>query len=374
MPFPRAATLTLLAFATTAAACSSTFVEGSGGSGGDGAGSSGGGANGSCPQAATMLDVSKAPGAGEGYPKPSVSAYCTDTTFVVESNAIPPYTFVQTTPNPLTAQTDKYEIPRNPQIAAQTTEIPLLGLAGFAVNGLPFFGPNEGATPVDSAFGDPVYNGLMDPCLGHTAYEYHYHSMLVKCLDENSLVEKPWMNADPPADEPSPIIGWALDGFPIYGPQECADAACTGVVVMQSGYAKIGDPKTYAWKAYQWQSHDDPTYLDECNGHTGPKGDYHYHATSGFPYIIGCYKGTPMGGGLPDGGMGMGGMDGGTMTGPKSCTSAADCTGACPPGSAGCTCNSTMMGMICVPTCTTSAECPMGPMGQLQCKMGVCQP
>jgi hypothetical protein len=81
-----------------------------------------------------------------------------------------------------------------------------------------------------------------------------------------------------------------------------------------------------------------------------------------------------MGGGLPDGGMGMMG-DGGGMTGPKSCTSAADCNGACPPGSAGCTCQSTMMGMICVPTCTTSADCPAGPMGQtLQCKMGVCTP
>lgn len=375
MPFPRAATLTLLALT---AACSSTAVQGTGGSGGgggSGASSGTGGASADCPQAATMLDVSKAPGAGDGYPKPSVSAYCTDSTFVVESNVIPPYTFVQTTPNPLTAQTDKYEIPKNPQIAAQTTEIPLLGLAGFAVNGLPFFGPNEGDTPVESAFGDPVYNGLMDPCYGHTAYEYHYHSMSVKCLNEDSLVDKPWMNADPPADEPSPIIGWALDGFPIYGPQECADASCTSVVVMQSGYAKIGDPKTYAWKAYEWQSHDDPTYLDACNGHTGPSGDYHYHATSGFPYIIGCYKGTPMGGGLPDGGMGgMGMMDGGTMMGPKACTSAADCTGACPPGSMGCTCASTMMGMICSPTCTTSADCPAAPMGQFQCKMGVCAP
>jgi hypothetical protein len=33
------------------------------------------------------------------------------------------------------------------------------------------------------------------------------------------------------------------------------------------------------------------------------------------------------------------------------------------------------MGMACIPTCNTSADCPMGPMGmQLSCKMGVCGP
>jgi len=358
MTFLRPSSIMLSALvlpAALAAACSSSVQE---------TNPSTGGAAADCPQAATMLDVSKAPGAGDGYPKPSVSAHCTDTTFVVESNVIPPYTFVQTTPNPLTAQSDTYEIPRDPQVAAQTTEVPLLGLAGFAVNGLPFFGPNEGATPADSAYGDPVYNGLMDPCYGHTAFEYHYHSMSVKCLDQQSLVAKPWMNDDPPADAPSPVIGWALDGFPIYGPQECADTACSSVVVMQSGYVKTGDPTTYAWKAYQWQDSADPTRLDACNGHTGPKGDYHYHATSGFPYIIGCYKGTPMG---------AGGMTGGG-TGPKSCASAADCDGACPQGSIGCTCASSPMGMVCTPTCSTSADCPMGPMGQLSCSMGVCSP
>ncbi|MFT3763952.1 MAG: YHYH protein [Minicystis sp.] len=381
--------------ALLAVACSSSVTETSQSSGGGGQGSSststsstgsamggGGGTGGTaadCPQAASMLDVSKAPGAGASYPKPTLSAQCTATTFVVTSNDIPPYTFVQTTPNPLQASNKTYEIPRNPVVAAQKTDLPLLGVAGFAVNGLPFFGPNEAAQPAEEAYGDPVYNGLMDPCLGHTSpQEYHYHSMLEKCLIPAGLVDKPWMNDDPAAGEASPIIGWALDGFPIYGPRECADAACTSVVVMESGYAKTGDPKTYAWKAYTWQSHAEPTYLDACNGHTGPKGDYHYHATSGFPYIIGCYQGTPMGGGTMmggmDGGTMMGGMDGGTMTGPKTCSSAADCTGACPQGSLGCTCGSTPMGMMCVPTCNTTADCPAPPMGQVTCKQGACLP
>jgi hypothetical protein len=366
------ASLTLLAVACSSSVDGTAKTSGSGGSGASGSGGSGAS---DCPQAATMLDVSKAPGAGKDYPAPTLSAKCTDTSFVVDSNCIPPYTFVQTTPNPLTANNEHYEIPLHPTVAAKTTEIPLLGTVGFAVNGLPFFGPNEGATPVESAFGDPVYNGLMDPCQGHTAYEYHYHSMDVKCLDKNSLVAEPWMNADPPADQASPIIGWALDGFPIYGSHECADKSCSKVVVMQSGYEKVGDPKTYAWKAYAWKEHaGDATYLDECNGHTGPNGDYHYHATATFPYILGCYRGTPSGGGLPDGGM-PGQDGGGMMGGPKSCTTTADCNGACPQGSVGCTCADTPMGKICIPTCNTSADCPVGPNGQqLTCTNGTCVP
>jgi hypothetical protein len=355
----------------------STGVTSATGTGGSSTSSGAGGAA-SCAQAATMLDVAKAPGAGDGYAKPTLTATCTDTSFVVESNGMPTYTFVQTTPNALKEQTDHWAIPLKPAAAATTTEVPLLGVAGFAVNGMPFFGPNEAAQPAAEAFGDPVYNGLMDPCFGHTANEYHYHSLLVKCLIASGLVAKPWMNADPPATEASPIIAWAMDGYPVYGSQECTDAACTKVDVMQSGYEKTGDPKTYAWKAYTWKEHaGDATYLDACNGHEGPKGDYHYHATSGFPYIIGCYHGTPStaGGTMGTGSSGSGASSGTGMMGPKACTMASECVGACPPGSVGCTCGSTPMGMACIPTCTKDADCPAGMMGMtLTCKMGVCGP
>lgn len=391
LPRPSALAFTsLLALATAAAAgamaCSSSDTTGSGGgastatgaTGATSTGASTGTGGASCAQVASMLDVSKAPGAGDGYAKPTLTASCTATSFVVESNGMPTYTFVQTTPNPLKEQMDHWEIPLTPVAAAATTAVPLLGVAGFAVNGMPFFGPNEAAQPASEAFGDPVFNGLMDPCQGHTANEYHYHSLSVKCLNASGLVAKPWMNADPPATEASPIIAWALDGYPVYGSQECADGACSKVVVMQSGYAKTGDPTTYAWKAYTWAAHaGDATYLDACNGHTGPKGDYHYHATSGFPYVIGCYHGTPAATGMMMG-TGSGGSTSSTgtgMMGPKVCTAAADCVGACPPGSVGCTCATTPMGMNCVPTCTKDADCPAGMMGQtLTCKAGVCSP
>ncbi len=349
---------------------------GAGASGGAGGGTSSGGSGGSsgCWQADTMLDVSGAPGAGPGYAAPTLTAVCEGGKLVVDSNGIPHYTFVQTTPNPLQEVAGHYEITLTPQVAAQSTALPLLGTAGFAVNGQPFFGPNEAAQPADEAFGDPIYNGLMDACLGHTANQYHYHSMDVKCLNDASLVAEPWMNDDPPADEASPIIGWALDGFPIFGALECTDTSCGTVAEMKSSYVQIGDPKSNAWDAYEYQAKADPAFLDECNGHTGPKGDYHYHVTSGFPYILGCYKGTPAqaGGGMGGAG-GAGGAGGGGM-GPQSCTTEADCQGACPPGSMGCTCDDSPMGMICVPTCTTAADCPdLGGM-MFQCMGGVCVP
>src|SRR5689334_5712062 len=168
MPSLRSSALVLSSLAlaviiVNAAACSSadpssetaTSGTGDGGAGGSvtGPGSGGGTTTGgggnttsNCPQADSMLDVSKAPGAGAAYDKPTLTSMCTDTTFVMDGNGIPTYTFVQTTPNPLVAKAQHNEIPRYPKEAAATTELPLLGYLGFAVNGLPFFGPNEGPT------------------------------------------------------------------------------------------------------------------------------------------------------------------------------------------------------------------------------------
>ena len=365
----------LVAVALSLAACGGSTEDASPAA----AGSAGaGGMTADCPQARSMLDVSKAPAPGAGYAKATLGASCTPTTFVVEGNGMPTYTFVPMTPNPLVPRQHRYEIPRAPAVASAKTALPLLGTVGFAVNGVPFFGPNEAGVPADEAFGDPVYNGLMDPCFGHTADEYHFHSMSEKCLVDAGLVAEPWTHSEPAAAQPSPVIGWALNGFAIYGARECVDAGCTAVREMKSGFEKTGDPKTYAWKAYTWQAHPgDDSFLDECNGHAGPSGDYHYHATSTFPYVIGCYRGTPASAGGGQGGMGgaggMTGAGGASMTA-KSCSAQSDCAGACPPGSQGCTCHQSPMGKVCVPTCTQASDCPVPPMGALTCQQGICVP
>jgi hypothetical protein len=238
--------------------------------------------------------VSPAPENG-AYPDPTLNVYCEGDEVFVESNGIPAYEFVALTPNPLGEQDWAWHFPRYPEVAGQITEIPLLGSVGTAVNGLPFYGPNEG--PFPDPFGDPVYNGIVDFCGGHTGptEDYHYHTMLVDCL-----------TAGVGPDEPDPVVGYAFDGFPIYGTRGCVDADCTQIVEYITGWVETGDPTTYAWDNHEYQGGDDPRILDQCNGHVGPDGDYHYHVTDGFPHIIGCYAGTPTsnmtgmgGGGMP---------------------------------------------------------------------------
>jgi hypothetical protein len=329
-----------------------------------------------CPQADLLLDVAKGQGAGSGYAKATLAGSCSDTTFTVTSNGMPFYSYVSMTPNALKTVSQSWAIPRFPQVADKTTEVPLLGVAGVTVSGLPFYGPTEATQPANQIYGDPVFNGLMDGCFGHTSpQEYHNHALAVKCLTAAALaVAEPWTLPDPAANEPSPIIGWALDGFPVYGPNGCVDAACKQVVTLKSGYVKTGDPTTYAWKAYTYTAvANDPSVLDVCNGRVGPDGTYRYHATTGFPYIIGCYKGTPSassGGGLQPGDPG-----GGTGA-PPSCSTDSDCTGKCGPSAQGCGCETIQNGAKgCIPTCTADGDCGPTPDGKTTtCKQGVCRP
>ena len=231
-----------------------------------------------------FLDVSKLPGPGPGYPRPRVAATCEGDELVVRSNGIPHYEFVQITPNPLLEQDYEFRVPSVPSLADAPTPIPLLGSIGFAVNGVVIFGPNEGPVPEAEQFGDPVFNAILDACMGHTALAYHYHAMVQACLSE-----------DTHDGDPSPILGFGFDGFPIRGPWGCADADCSDVIRYRSSWERVREPHQDSWDAYEFVAREGKEYLDPCNGHTGPSGDYHYHVTESWPYILGCYAGTPVG-------------------------------------------------------------------------------
>jgi len=233
-----------------------------------------------CPTS-TFPDLSESEGAGDGYAQPSISVSCTATELVVESNGMISYEFDPQTPNALAEQTWTWSVPLAPEVADEPTSIAgQLGTVAFTVTGLPIYGAMEGPMPEDQAFGDPVYNGIVDDCLGHTgpASEYHLHAI----EDASSC-----------GFEPSPIVGYALDGFPIYGSKGCLDEACDEVVTFTSGWVRTGDPTTDAWDNYEYQASDDETVLDECNGRIGPDGTYRYYITETFPYTIACYAGTP---------------------------------------------------------------------------------
>ena len=240
--------------------------------------------NSDCPSDG-FLDVANQPGPGGDYPMPELQVECEGTTMIVRGNGIPHYEFVQVTPNPLLTSDREYRINLDPRLAETPSPIPLLGTVGVAINGIPFFGPNEGAEPFPG-FGDPIYNSIMDACMGHTAREYHYHALVQACLAANVKT-----------GDPSPILGYAADSFPVHGPYGCIDEDCSEVVKFKSSWERLREPEIDSWDAYRYVPRESAEYLDRCNGHSGADADgrYHYHATETWPYILGCYSGTPSG-------------------------------------------------------------------------------
>jgi hypothetical protein len=292
--------------------------------------------------ASSFLDVTGAAGPGGTYASlhPSLSASCGASAVTVSSNGIPTYQYNALTPNGLQAKSYTFTFPRQPAIAAATTAVPLLGNVGVAVNGIPVYGVNEGPQPASDAYGDPIAANILDECGSHSAQQgtFHNHALQVKCLVQSAVSEsQPWNDPDPSPSDPSPIVAYAFDGFPIYGPYECVDAGCSAVQKMLSSWDNTGyqagtvgcassaacssgyctavmingaettacAPKTCVWSNNDYAVKAGSQYLDQCNGHVGPNGDYHYHTTSTFPYILGCYRGTPTnngGSGTPPGG------------------------------------------------------------------------
>ena len=224
---------------------------------------------------------------------------------------------------------------------------------------------------------------------------YHYHGIPTGLM---------------PASAALTFVGWAGDGYPIFArwDRSVPTDASSPLTEMRASYrlrsgtrpsGTAGPGGTYDGTFGQdWEYAAGLGDLDECNGRTGivtfdgrTESTYHYVLTHTWPYIPRCFHAAPdasfrAGAMMPagDGGVMMPSSDAGTMmpssdagmmTGLRACTSTADCTGACPTGSRGCTCGTTPMGMACVPTCSTTADCPMGPMGMtLTCRSGVCAP
>ena len=213
-------------------------------------------------------DLTSLAGAGTGFDAPKVTVTCNSDTMTVASNGITSYPFVKKTPAGLKSQNFSWTVSTKPTIASTQTSIEnKMSAVAFTVTGLPIYGPMEGPTPTVEAYGDPVYNDLLDTCGGHTGYnaDYHYHQIFA--ITACSLEET--------------IVGYALDGFPIYSNPSYK---------WKSGYEKTGNPKSYSFKAYTYTGGTNS--LDECNGQKQDDGSYRYYITESFPYVIGCYTGT----------------------------------------------------------------------------------
>ena len=165
--------------------------------------------------------------------------------------------FIDGNPNYIREQRDTWFIPLEPKVnsshVAMTMEnkrgLPM-GPIGVATNGVVFFNPFDHIAEADAVW-------RLDRCCGHPSpfYEYHYHKYPV-------CVNTPWAD-DGTAH--SLLIGFAFDGFPVYGPYEAPGELAK-------------DSKTNP--------------LNEFNLHDDPSRGPHYHVTPGkFPHIIGGYWG-----------------------------------------------------------------------------------
>jgi hypothetical protein len=159
-------------------------------------------------------------------------------------------TFVKN-PNSIVEQSGTFKIPLNPSVNAAHSATPL-GPIGIALNGVALFnqyaGPNQPLTgeivSFDKYYGHPQNSGM---------YHYHVEPLYLTTVKSTK----------------SGLMGFLLDGFPVYGPQE------ENNTVVTSGGLDVYHGHTHATVDY-------------------PNGIYHYHFTSDAPYLNGNgFYGTP---------------------------------------------------------------------------------
>jgi len=146
-------------------------------------------------------------------------------------------------------------VPMNPKYLATPQSIDYLAI-GVALTGALWH--VELANLSATVFTNPISILPLDQCFGHPySQQYHYHAYSWKCFPNQGTSGQ------------SPLFGYAMDGFGIYGPRGADGKEITNA------------------------------QLDECHGMTSPvlfngkiQNIYHYVLNSEFPYAIGCFRGA----------------------------------------------------------------------------------
>ncbi|MSU25192.1 MAG: YHYH protein [Opitutus sp.] len=258
---------------------------------------------------------------------PEVTVTVEGTKRVIRANGIPDHATGRFpgrgNPNKIAAQRYEFSVPVTPQRAGKTTP---LGMSpfGVAVNGV-VFDPGANEWWNDDRSTGWQYEALgggrnlgIDPEHAHVQPNgaYHYHGMPGALLTrltggKNQMV----------------LVGWAADGFPIYGqwiPTDANDVTSALKRAKPSYRVKAGNRPDGPGGAHDGKFGKDWEYvagtgdLDECNGRTGktpefPTGTYYYVLTDDYPFVSRLWRGTPDAsfirrgpppGGGPDGGKG----------------------------------------------------------------------
>lgn len=209
-------------------------------------------------------------------------------------------------PNRIREQEVRFQVPLAPRIPGAVRPV-RPHLFGVALNGVKFDpGTAEfwrglrGSEWNEEAIVDGKGKLGIDPSNAHVQPDgsYHYHGIpwgLVRRLKgENTMV----------------LVGWAADGFPIYGPWAPRDAEDARAPLremrpsyrLKSGSRPGGEDGpggrydgTYTADFEYVPGSGD---LDECNGRTGvtpefPGGTYYYVLTREFPFVPRFFRGEP---------------------------------------------------------------------------------
>ena len=223
----------------------------------------------------------------------------------LQSNGVPNHDFndgQQSFPNNLSEQSYNYQITASPVFASSNTALAIGNDNGLMLNGVKIDLLAAACFAVDdekTGCGDMSQPWRFDPMFpangfrvdSHNAHvqpngSYHYHGTPNAMFAADTAVE-------------SPLIGFAADGFPIFGSWFDDDGTVrkalpsyrlkTGTRQAVSGYTTpSGD--------YDGTYRDDYEYidglgdLDECNG-MQVDGVYGYFISDAYPYIMGCLKG-----------------------------------------------------------------------------------
>lgn len=271
--------------------------------------------------------------------------YSTDFVYVT-TKGIPAYPtgpFLDGNPSQATDQNAIYKIPLFPEENTGTPSATTPGNIGVFINGVSLFDYRDGVAwnPNTNALcggpGNPPCPGgpmaqndwnrdaipaemagfdcsKAHPAMGN--YHHHQNPSAFK-LDINvvsdicNLYDAEGLYAID-ANQHSPLIGFAYDGFPIYGAYGFKNTDGTGGITrlkssyqLQTNTTRVNGPDTdatyyagYFREDYQYVASADEDYLDEHNGRICktpeyPDGTYAYFATvdenwnSAYPYVVG---------------------------------------------------------------------------------------
>lgn len=230
----------------------------------------------------------------------------------IESNGIPEHSVGafpnDYNPNVIAPQKYVYKLPTEPKAAEHRTRGGN-SVFGVAVNGVPFDPGTAELWNNDFRWHYEALSGYIpanrgglgvDQNLAHVQPNgaYHYHGLPYGLLDKLDYKHK------------MALVGYAADGFPIYGPFCYSEAnnansplkEMKSSWVLKKGQRPGGDDGPGG--EYDGSFHQDYEYksgagdLDLFNGRTGvtpeyPNGTFYYVLTKEFPFVPRYWKGTP---------------------------------------------------------------------------------